>query len=496
MRSRLITCLLLCLALPAWSQSIKVPDMQEVLRRNAQADSIQYMGLDTYMALVVNNHPIVKQSNLLTDAARQELRLARGAFDPKLEASLEGKHFDNKEYYNFLNTTLKVPTWFPVDPKVSFDRNRGLFVNPENSIPDDDRFRQVTAGVSLPVGRGLFIDQRRAAVREAIIFQDINEAERIKLINKTMLSAAKAYWDWYYTFYNFILIETSLDISEEIYRRVKVDFDLGEAAAVDTVQAVITLQTRQIDLQNARIEYLRSGLMLSNYLWGENEEPLEVTDAMAPQLDFLFYETPEAAEVDSLLSQALTQHPELRKINLKLTQLGIAERLAKENLKPRVDLNFNLINQPIGNLGDFQEVTLRDNYKFGVAFEFPLFLRKERAKLAQTRIKIDQSTFELSQKELEVINEIRGSFFTLSNTQGMLGNMQQAVDNYQILLQAEILNLDFGESDLFKINFQQDKLLEAWIKLMKMRANVEKARVNLYWAAGVPYLNFSLPNLD
>ena len=491
--------LILCLGLIGFTglaQRIEVPEMEDVLSKIAESDSIQLMDLDIYMALVVNNHPIVKQSNLLTEAARQQLRLARGSFDPKLEASLDAKHFDGKNYYNFLNTTLKVPTWFPLDPKVSFDRNRGLFVNPENSIPMGDNFRQVTAGLSLPVGRGLFIDQRRADVRQAIIFQDINEAERIKMINKTMLSAAKAYWDWYYTYYNYRLIEVSLDISEEIFRRVKLDYGFGEAAVVDTVQAAITLQNRQVDLQDAKIEFLRSGLMLSNFLWNEDEVPLEVTENMAPPLNFSFFDTPEKSEVDTLLQRALTQHPELQKINLKIAQLGISEQLAKENLKPRVDLNYNVINAPLRPLGEFEEFTLRDNYKFGIEFEFPLFLRKERAKLKQTQIKIDQSNFELSQMELEIINSIRGSFFTLSNTQGMLSTMELAVDNYTTLLAAELFNLEVGESDLFKINFQQDKLLEAQIKLMKMRANVEKARLNLYWSAGVPYLNFPVPNLD
>ena len=182
--------------LSAWAQKIEVPVMEDVLNKIIENDSVELLGMDTYIALVVNNHPIVKQSNLLTEVARQELRLARGAFDPKLEASLEGKHFDDKNYYNFLNTTLKVPTWFPLDPKVSFDRNRGEFVSRENLIPESDNFRQVTAGLSLPVCRGLFIDQRRADVKQAIIFQDLNEAERIKLINNTKLSAAKAYRDW------------------------------------------------------------------------------------------------------------------------------------------------------------------------------------------------------------------------------------------------------------------------------------------------------------
>lgn len=494
MRRKLLTFLLGLCGCSALAQNIEVPDMEGILRQSAENDSLELMSLNTFMALVVNNHPIVKQSNLLTNAARERLRLARGAFDPKLTASLSGKHFDSKEYYNFLNTTLKIPTWFPIDPKISFDRNRGKFVNPENAIPGSDRFRQVAAGLSLPVGKGLMIDQRRAAVREAIIFQDINQAERIKMINKTMLSAAKAYWEWYFSYYNLRLVEASLDISEEIFRRVKLDFGFGEAAAVDTVQAGITLQERLVDRLDARIQFQTSGLALSNFLWGEDGLPRELTQNMAPRLEYRFFEPIERIKVDNLLNQALESHPELRKINLKMAQLRVAEQLARENLKPRIDLNYNFINAPIGELGTFERVQIRDNYKFGITFEFPLFLRKERAKLRQTRIKIDRNNFERSQKELEVINDIKASFFALSNTQGMLGNMQQAVDNYQALLKAELFNLEVGESDLFKINFQLNKLLKAWSKLMKMRATVEKARVNLYWAAGVPYLNFPVLN--
>ena len=492
-----IFCLLaLFMAGPLAAQDIKVRNLDEILTSDQQSDSLEVMSIEGFMKVVLANHPVVRQADLLPDAARQELRLARGAFDPKLEATLDGKHFKDKEYYNLLNTTLKVPTWFPLDPKVSFERNRGLFVNPENSIPSEDDFRQVTAGLSLPVGRGLMIDQRRAAVRQAQLFQGINQAERIKMINKILLSAAKDYWNWYFAYYNFLLVETSLNISEDIYGRVKLNYDFGEAAVVDTVQAAITLQNRQIDLQEARIAFKRSGLVLSNYLWGENQEPLVIGEELKPELTIEgLYLAPEL-QSDSLLNMAIAQHPELTKLSLKLSQLDIEEQLARENLKPRVDLEWNFINSPISNSGEFQDVMINDNYKFGIAFEFPLFLRKERAKLGQTRIKIDQTTLEFDQVQREILNGIRASYFALSNRQGMLGTIQQAVSNYEVLLQAEIYNLELGESDLFKINFQQDKLLEAQIKLMKMRADVEKARATLYWSAGVPYLNYQPANLD
>lgn len=495
MRKLLIIPLSLLLSFQMSAQEIQIKSLDDLLVE-VPSDSSEMMSLDAFVAFILSNHPVVKQASLLPEMARQEIRLAKGAFDPKLESTWDVKHFKDTDYWDIFNTTLKVPTWFPLDPKISVDRNKGLFLNPENAIPGADDFRQVTAGLSLPLGRGLFIDERRAAVKQAHIFSEINDAERLKLINKVLLSAAKDYWSWYFTYYNYRLVDESMSISEEIYRRVRLDFEFGEVAAIDTIQAAITLQNRMVDRRAALIEFRRASLMLSNYLWGENSEPLEMTEALIPELRFEDQTLIPMTTLDSLTQLALVRHPDLVKTTGKLGQLGIQERLAKENLKPRVDLNYNIINAPIGASGNFTEFSLRENYKLGISFEFPLFLRKERAKLKQTRIKIDQANYQLDLRKREIVNDISAGYFALINSRDMLGLMQGAVDNYKLLLEAELFNLTNGESDLFKINFQQDKLLESQIKLMKMRAEFEKARVMLFWSAGVPYLNFDPTYLD
>ncbi|NVK84385.1 MAG: TolC family protein [Cytophagia bacterium] len=467
------------------AQEIQVTGIEEIVQPE---DTAQIFSLEDFVKVVLANHPVVKQADLMPENARQEIRLARGAFDPKLTGNWDVKNYKDTEYYDIFNTTLKVPLWFPVDPKISVDRNRGVYLNPERNISSGEDYRQVTAGLSLPVGRGLFIDQRRAAVQQAELFAQITEAERIKMINKALLEAVKSYWDWYFSYFEYRMVNQSLVISEEIYRRVKLDFEFGEVAAIDTVQAAITFQNRNADRQAALIDFKRSGLMLSNFLWGENEEPLVIQDNVAPIWDVDFQEPGES--LDSLLLFAVNNHPELQKYSLKLEQLSVDQRLAKENLKPRIDVNYNLINAPINYSGEFADINLGNNYKFGLEVEFPLFLRKERAKLKQTQVKIDQTGLESRYAQQQIINEIEGAYFEMINGQQMLGYLETAVENYQRLLEAELFNLSLGESDLFKINFQQDKLLEAQIKLIKQQVSIEKSKLELLWAAGKPYLNF------
>ena len=471
---------------PAQSQELESFSIDTVL---TLPDTVKTFSLNDLYAIIFANHPIVKQAALLEETARQEIRLARGSFDPKLEATWDVKQFNDTEYYNVMNSSLKVPVWFPIDPKVSVDRNRGVYLNPERTIPESNDNWQVTTGISLPIGRGLIIDNRRATVKQAILFQDILEAEQIKMVNKILLQASKDYWNWYFDYYNYLLLQSSIVIAQQIFDRVKLNFEFGEAAVVDTVQAQITLQNRTIEAQEATVNFLRSGLILSNHLWGDSEEPLELTPDTGPALADSLLIVPNQQDLQSLLNLARGNHPELVKLSTKIEQLAVDNRLNKENLKPQLDLNYNLIDRPFNYNGESPDITFDDNYKFGMSFSFPLLLRKERAKLQKTNIKILETQYDLNLRRKEILNEINGFYALLVNTSVIIQQQRIAVNNYQRLLQAELFNLENGESDLFRINFQQDKLIQSRSKLLKLRTEYEKARVNLLWAAGVPNLD-------
>ncbi|MBV6648069.1 MAG: hypothetical protein KI790_21585, partial [Cyclobacteriaceae bacterium] len=63
--------------------------------------------------------------------------------------------------------------------------------------------------------------------------------------------------------------------------------------------------------------------------------------------------------------------------------------------------------------------------------------------------------------------------------------------NYNRLLQAELVNLQVGESDLFKLNIQQDKYIESQLKYLKTLTKFQKNKAEILFEAGVPFLNWS-----
>ncbi len=454
-------------------------------------DSVKPFTIESYYATILENHPIVKQTRLLSETARQEVRLARGAFDPKIDAKLSTKEFDNKEYYNKWMASFSIPTWFPIDPKIGIEQNRGAYIDPENSVPLSDNYKQLYTGISLPVGKGLFTDERRAALKQAKLFTQIAEAEQIKLINKILLDAAKDYWQWYYAYYNFRFLSRSVNIASEIFRRVQLDASLGEASVIDTVQAKITLQQRLVERQETYLEFLNAGIRVSNYLWDADEKPLQLSMLVAPVLMPGDQEALSAQTLEELSYMARQNHPELKKLTLKLGQLDVERKLAVEYLKPRLDLSYNFLNQPIQPDGTFRSFSFGNDYKFGLDFSIPIFLRKERAKLGQTNIKIRSTELERTQAEREILNQIQQVYNQLVNTKLILNQQSSMVSNYEHILRAELLNLENGESDLFKINVQQEKLIVSQTKLLKLKAEYEKQRATLYWAAGVRNLSMT-----
>ncbi|UXE65494.1 MAG: TolC family protein [Chryseotalea sp. WA131a] len=454
-------------------------------------DTIKAFSIENMYASMLEFHPIVKQTRLLSESAQQEIRMARGAFDPKIATDLSIKEFGDKEYYNKLRSSFSVPTWFPIDPKIGFERNAGAFIDPENIVGSSSDNAQLTTGISLPLGRGLFTDDRRAALKQAKLFAVMATAEQVKLINKILLDAAKDYWQWYYSFYNYRLLGRNAVIAEEIFRRVKLDASLGEAAAIDTVQAKITLQQRLVERQEAFLEFLNTGIKISNYLWDNAGYPVQLSIDVAPILVLNDGQLLSNQTLEELVFQAKQNHPELIKLRTKIDQLEVDRKLAVEYLKPRLDLNYNFINQPLRPNGDFQPFRIGSDYKFGLDFSMPILLRKERGKLALTKVKIQSTQYEQTQAEREIVNQINIVFNQIVNTNKILIQQTSVAENYERLLKAELINLENGESDLFKINVQQEKLIQSQSKLLKLKSEYEKMKATIYWAAGVRNLNFN-----
>ena len=444
-------------------------------------DTVAVFSLQNLADLVFANHPIVKQAALLSDEARSQVLQARGGFDPKLSADFDRKQFGGTNYYNNWGNELKIPLWpGGIDLKASYDRNVGTYVNPEGRTPLNGL---AGVGLSVPIGQGLLIDARRSTLRQARVLQAAAEADRVKQINEVWLQAAKDYWTWYYTFRQAGLVQEGVVLADQRFRGIARRAQLGDQAPIDSVEAQITLQDRQVQAEQLRVDLQNARLVLSNHLWTPAGQPAELPAYAVPQAPAL--DSVGRAELVRLTDFAAAQHPTLRKLAAKISQLSIEERYRRELLKPKLNVSGVLISQ-----GNFYQSEVpaysfgRDNYKVGVDFAFPLFLRQERGKLQYTRIQVQETTLERQQSQRTILTQVNTVYNTLRAYARQLALQAQTIANQRALLQAELQKFELGESTIFLVNIRESKLIELLIKQESLRASYEKARAELYYYAG------------
>ncbi|TAH17756.1 MAG: TolC family protein [Cytophagales bacterium] len=424
-------------------------------------------------------HPIIKQANLLSDFGKQEIRLARGNFDPKLYSNYDEKRFKEVRYYQTWESELKIPTYLGIDFKVGYERNSGEFLDPERTVPATGL---AYAGIIVPVGQGLLFDGRRAALQEAQYARSMLEAERIKVINKAILQATKDYWSWYLAHHQLLINQKGFDLAKVRYEGIVERIAQGDAAAIDSIEAKITVQQREISLQESKVILNNAKLILSNHLWDADSNPILLLPEVIPTQNL--NELGGIATLDELLAFAKENHPELLKYDFKTKQLEVSRKLSIEMMKPVINLNYNLLGQsPLfedSNKGAF----FKNNYKYGVAFYFPLLLRKERAKFQQTNIKLQQNILERTQVSREILNDVNTLYNDLKNIENLLKLQENMVNNYQILLNGEQEKFFNGESSLFLVNSRESSLLSSELKLIELQFKYAKTKAELLWAAG------------
>ena len=124
---------------------------------------------ESFFSIVIKNHPLAQKANLKPRYGSFTLLKSKGGFDPKLSNEIDQKYFNSAQYYSYLNAGLKVPTWFGVELKTGLEMNDGVYLSKEHNTPQNGL---VYAGLSINLGQGLFIDQRRAELFKAKIFQN------------------------------------------------------------------------------------------------------------------------------------------------------------------------------------------------------------------------------------------------------------------------------------------------------------------------------------
>ncbi|BFM43694.1 TolC family protein [Flavobacterium sp. CFS9] len=407
-----------------------------------------------FLGYVKKYHPLVKNANLEVSKAQANLMMARGGFDPKIEVDFSQKKFKDKEYYSILNSSFKIPTWYGIELKAGFDNNEGVYLNPENTTPNQGL---TSFGISVPVGQGLFINQRMADVRKAKIQIKLSQAERKLQAVGILYDASLAYFNWKKNFEEMKLYEMYSKNAEVRLEGIKSLIKQGDKPAIDSIEAGIIVRNRALSLEDSKLKLTKAKLELSNYMWLENNIPLEISDELMPEtaLESTLQET---LKTNDLLQgdTNLETHPKLNALQSKIDILKVEKDLKQNMLLPKINVGYSYLSDP-----RYIDNYKFDDYKVGLEFYFPLFLRKERGSLKLAKYKLQENEFALALERTQLTNKISAQKVEINSLTRQKKLAKDLVDNNTTMLNSEERLFSLGESSLFLINTRENNLVSA-----------------------------------
>ena len=438
----------------------------------AQNDSL-VLGFKEYLGYVKKYHPVVKQANLAIAVGQANLMRARGGFDPKIQVDYERKEFKGTEYWDRLNTTFKIPTWLGVELKGNFQQSEGSFINPDETFPEDGLY---SMGLTMSLGQGFWINERMATLRKAKFFREQSKADQDLMVNEVLYNASLAYFEWLKAYRDAKVFQDFLNNAQTRFMGVKQSALAGDVAMIDTVEAKIAVRNRELGYEQSKVELMKKSLELSNFLWIE-DVPMELQPGVVPNLD-------TELEIDTTLeilgkpldSFSLENHPKVRSLDNKIEGLAVDKRLKSNKLLPKLDVEYNFITETPDRMNSL----VTDNFKGGVSFQVPLFLRKERGELKLAKFKLMDAEYERDNAQVEIQNKIIAIYRELDSYVVQNQLIADIVKDYGTLLVAEERKLSFGESSLFLINSRESKLIDAYLKQNEMQNKFSQTKARLF----------------
>ena len=175
----------------------------------------------------------------------------------------------------------------------------------------------------------------------------------------------------------------------------------------------------------------------------------------------------------------INEHPKIKSLSYKIESLNIDKKLKMNNLLPKLDVQYNFLTQ-----SPKQSNSLNiNNYKAGINFKLPLFLRKERGDYKLAKIKLQNVIYENKFTKITIQNKINALQQELSSFKIQGTYINNIIKDYNTLLKAENRKFNLGESSLFLVNYRESKLIETKLKAIILENSFFKSKANLFKAA-------------
>lgn len=429
------------------------------------------ISFDSFIQTVDKYYPKLLSADaerLIAGAKRLE---KAGAFDPVLSTVHEyqrvqdivnpGKAKDaihNEGRVDLLTRSgIKVFTQFrlnPNDTKTPF-------------IPTG-RAGEYSAGFSVPLLRGLKINEKVAAEQQAKLGEPLAAQVFGGTRLEVLLKAAATYFDWVGAKARVDIASDLLKIAEARVGQIKMRVQSGDSPALDVAESEQEIQRRQATLVKTQREFQKAALLLSVFFWDENGNPKAL-----PKISEVPALVPEPSQLaDSVWmegrKQAIAGRPELKKIELERQQTKIAVRLAQNMILPVMDAYYSQgADTGLQGIGSVM--------RGGMVISAPLRQRSARGQLQAAQLKLRKLDYDEKTERLRIQAEVDDTVSAANTSFERFEATLVEVKKAKEVETGERLRFSAGDSTLFLVNQRERTTAEAQMRLVEAHVDYLQA---------------------
>lgn len=328
-------------------------------------------------------------------------------------------------------------------------------------------------------------------------------------VNDTVLLVVSQYWTAVQARGTLDVQRKAVELADASYQRDKRALELGALPPLDISRSESEVAARKVAQIQAAYALTQAEEAL-RLIIGADQDPqfrsagLELSEDPQPPRDL------QAVSLDSALSQALANRPELSASADALAADDFSVRLAKNQLKPNLSLSgFYTSNGLGGSQYDLVTGKLLSSGGFGSSFNqlfgfsypgyggqltltLPIRNRGAQSQLGQALVSKEHDLYSARQVRELITRQVRDAVEQLETAEVSLDAATKSVDLARKSLAADQRKYELGAETIFYVLDSQSRLAQAELALLQARVGYQLAQASIQHAQGTLLAPFRL----
>jgi outer membrane protein TolC len=332
-----------------------------------------------------------------------------------------------------------------------------------------DRLGELKIGGLFALLRDRAIDERRGRMAIAASDIDVARLEREMIAIGVQARAIAAYQNWVAAGLRLRAYRSLLELADERRGGIARQVELGGRPRILLTENEQNIVRRRTLVVRTEQEFDAAANALSFFLRNEAGGRITPMPARLPASLPEFRVPRPTGPVD---------RPDLRAVNARVDQSLVRLALAKNELKPRLDLRGEIA-YDVGGTGLGGRSRSGEDVVAGVRFSVPLQRRQARGRIAEVRAEIDGLRARERLIADQIAVEVQGILIAVDGAERTAALAARKAELADSMAAAERRRFQLGASDFFVLNLREEAATDARVRALDAQARAALAAADL-----------------